>query len=73
MSTTLDGQRLFDEEGLRIEPGSFGRDSVERTAAGLDGVLSIDLGRRSRKIKQSGVLRAQSRAKMNERIDAILR
>jgi len=71
MNTTLDGQGLFDEEGLKIEVGSFVRDSIERTAAGLDGVLSIDLGRRSRKIKQRGVLRAQSRAKLNERISAI--
>ena len=71
MSTTLDGQRLFDEEGLRIELGSFGRDSMERKVAGLDGVLSIDLGRRSRKIKQKGVLRAKSRAKLDERINAI--
>jgi len=71
MGTTLDEQRLFDEEGLRIEAGSLGRDSIERTAAGLDGVLSIDLGRRSRKVKQRGVLRAQSRARLDERISAI--
>ena len=71
MSTTLDRQRLFDEEELRFEVGSFVRDSIERTAAGLDGLLSIDLGRRSRKVKQSGVLRAQSRARLNEIINAI--
>ena len=71
MSTTLDRQRLFDEEELRFEVGSFVRDSIERTAAGLDGLLSIDLGRRGRKIKQSGVLRAQSRARLNEIINAI--
>ena len=71
MGTTLDGQRLFDEQGLEIEPGSFSRDSIGRTAAGLDGVLSIDLGRRGRKIKQRGVLRAQSRVKLNERINVV--
>jgi hypothetical protein len=71
MSITLDGQRLFDEEELRIEVSSFGRDSVERKMAGLDGVLSIDLGRRSRKIKQSGILRARSRTELNERINLI--
>ncbi|HUW18634.1 MAG TPA: hypothetical protein VMW16_04965 [Sedimentisphaerales bacterium] len=71
MSVTLDGQRLFEGDESEIEPGSFSRDSVERAAPGLDGVLSIDLGGRSRKIRQSGVLRATSRSQMNERISAI--
>lgn len=74
MSTTLDGQILFDESaygGLEIELGSIGRDSVERAVPGLDGVLSIDLGKRSRKIKQTGVLRSKSRLEMNNRINAI--
>lgn len=71
MSTTLDGQKLFDEQNLVLEPGSFRRDSLERTMAGLDGVLSIDLGGRSRKIKQTGMLRAKSRAQMSERISSI--
>ena len=47
MSATLDGQELFDRQQLQIEQESVHRDSVERTAAGLDGILSIDLGRRS--------------------------
>ena len=71
MGATLDGQILFDEQQLEIEPGSVSRDSIERVVAGLDGVLSIDLGRRSRKIKQKGLLRAKSRMQMNERISAI--
>jgi hypothetical protein len=71
MSTALDGQRLFDEQQLEIEVGSLGRDSVERTMLGLDGVLSIDLGRRGRKIKQSGSLQAKSLAQMNDKIGAI--
>ena len=44
MSGTLDGQDLFEEYQLNIEQGSICRDSTERTVAGLDGVLSIDLG-----------------------------
>jgi hypothetical protein len=72
MSITLDGQNLFDELGLRIEQDSIRRDSLERTVTGLDGVLSIDMGRRSRKIKQRGLLRTGSRAQMDGRIDAIL-
>lgn len=71
MSVTIDGQTLFDEHQLEIETSSFSRDSIERRMPGLDGMLSIDLGRRCRKIKQTGTLRAISRAQMNERIDAI--
>jgi hypothetical protein len=71
MSVTLDGQSLFDEQQLEIEPGSVSRDSIERTVSGLDGVLSIDLGGRGRKIKQRGVLRAKSRLQMDDRINVI--
>ncbi len=71
MNTTLDGQSVFDEQQLEIEPGSVSRDSIERTVAGLDGVLSIDLGKRGRKIKQSGVLRAKSQSQMDDRINTI--
>ncbi len=71
MSATLDGQSLFDEQQLEIEPGSISRDSIERAVPGLDGVLSIDLGGRGRKIKQKGVLRAKSRSQMDDRISVI--
>jgi hypothetical protein len=71
MSITLDGQALFDEQQLEIEAGTFSRDSVERAAPGLDGVLSIDMGGRGRQIKQTGVLRARSRAELNDKIEAI--
>ncbi len=71
MSAALDGQNLFDEQQLEIELGSISRDSIERAVPGLDGVLSVDLGGRSRKIRQKGVLRAKSRSLMDERISAI--
>lgn len=71
MRTTIDGQDLFDRRHLEIEVGSFKRDSIERAAPGLDGVLTIDLGGRGRKIKQTGTLRAGSRDKLNDRIKAI--
>ena len=71
MSTTLDGQSIFDEQELKIEPGSLSRDSIDRTVAGLDGVLSIDMGGRGRKIRQAGVLRAKSQSQMSERISTI--
>jgi hypothetical protein len=72
MSATLDGQNLFDEQDMKIEQDSIGRDSIERTVPGLDGILSIDMGGRSRKIKQRGMLRARSRSQMDDRIGAIL-
>ncbi|MBN1359357.1 MAG: hypothetical protein JW993_02140 [Sedimentisphaerales bacterium] len=72
MSTTLDGKALFDEQDLQIEAGSFERASVERAAAGLDGTVSIDLGRRSRVVRQRGVLRAASRAALCGRTEAIM-
>lgn len=71
MSVTLDGQNLFDEQQLEIEPDSLNRDSIEKAVAGLNGVLSIDMGGRARKIRQRGTLRAQSRTQMNTRINVI--
>ncbi|KPL24194.1 MAG: hypothetical protein AMJ75_04370 [Phycisphaerae bacterium SM1_79] len=71
MSVTLDGHILFDEQQLEIQPGSFSRGSVERTVPGLDGVLSIDLGGRGRKIKQTGTLQAASQSQMDESISEI--
>jgi hypothetical protein len=68
---TLDGQNLFDEQQLEIEPSSNQRDSVEKTVPGLDGVLSIDLGNRGRKIKQKGLLHAKTSSQMNGKITAI--
>ena len=71
MRVTLDGQNLFDEHHLEIEMGSINRSSIQRAVAGLDGVLSIDTGKRSRKIEQKGSLQALSRIQMNNRINAI--
>jgi hypothetical protein len=71
MKVTLDTQTLFDEQALEISPDSFSRDSIERTVPGLHGVLSIDLGLRGRKIRQTGTLRAKSRTQLNERISKI--
>ncbi len=71
MRVTLDGQALFDQQRLEIEAGSFSRASIERAVPGLNGVLSIDLGQRSRKIKQSGTLRAKSRSQLDERVNGI--
>ena len=71
MKATLDAQMLFDEQALVITADSFCRDSIERSIPGLNGVLSIDLGLRGRKIKQTGTLRATSRTQLDERISKI--
>jgi hypothetical protein len=71
MKATLDSNILFDEQTLEISAGSFSRDSIERTVPGLNGVLSIDLGRRGRKIKQTGTLRAKSQVQLDKRISKI--
>jgi hypothetical protein len=71
MKVTLDGHFLFDEQDLEIQPGSFNRASMERNVPGLNGVLSIDLGQRSREIKQKGVLQAKSRTSLDKRIAAV--
>ena len=68
---TLDGQNLFDEQQVEIEAGSIRRDSMEKTVSGTNGVLSIDLGQRGRKIKQKGLLRAKSILQMNEKVSTI--
>lgn len=68
---TLDDQNLFDAQHPEIEADSIRRDSLEKTVPGLDGVLSIDLGNRGRKIKQTGAIRAKSKRQMDEKIRAI--
>jgi hypothetical protein len=61
---------MFDEPVI-IEAESLRRQSIERSAAGLDGVVSIDLGGRGRKIRQKGELRARSKTELNSRVEAI--
>jgi hypothetical protein len=71
MKARFDGQVIFDEEGLSIQVDSERREYVERAVAGLDGLLSIDLGERGRQIKQAGVLRAGSEAALRKKISTI--
>ena len=70
MSANLDGNKLFDEP-IVVEADSVSRESIERSAAGLDGVLSIDLGGRGRKIRQKGEIRARSKAELDNKAGAI--
>ena len=67
MKATIDGTLSFDQESLRVE--SFDRDSIERSAAGLDGVVSVDLGARTRSLVQRGLLRAGSKKSLESNLD----
>ena len=58
MAAILDSTIRFEQLGLEV--GSRARDSIERSTAGVDGTLSIDLGMRERKIVVKGLLRAVS-------------
>jgi hypothetical protein len=62
-------------ELLKLKADSWKRDSIEKSAAGLDGVVSVDLGRRKRKIKVCGIIEAQSKSgleKKKERVNTLL-
>jgi hypothetical protein len=67
----LDGVNLFGEGESQIKVGSFVRESIERSMVGLDGLVSIDLGERGRKIRQKGELRARSTEELNKKVEAI--
>lgn len=67
----LDGERIFGAGAVEIKAGSSRRAAVEKSAAGLDGEVSIDMGQRSRQIRQSGEIRAASRADLDSRLAAV--
>ena len=68
MWSRLDGTE-FESRSLSIE--SWQRQTIDRAIAGLDSMLSIDLGLRGRHIVQKGLLRAVSAAELIEKIDAL--
>jgi hypothetical protein len=69
MSARLDSTIEFEQ--LLIKSGSFNRDVVEKSAAGVNGLLSIDLGSRGRKLILKGLLRAQSKATLKEKTEKL--
>ena len=52
-------------EQVSLSVGSWSRECDDRSVAGLDGVVSVDMGRRKRKINQQVLLRAGSRNTLN--------
>ena len=71
MKAVLDNEIIFNEDYFGLEIKSFQREVVQRSAAGLDGQVSIDLGLRGRKLVQKGQLRAKNQAELQEIIDQI--
>ena len=71
MVIKLDGKAMFDVGAHAVRPMSWRRETVERGFAGLNGVMSIDLGGRERKLKQRGALKADSVAALLKMIDEI--
>jgi len=69
MKATLDRTIEFEQTELAV--GSWRRDNIERSAASVDGTLSIDLGKRTREIVQKGLIRAGSRAVLRIKVDYI--
>lgn len=71
MKAVLDDKIFFSEVVFAIEVKSPQRDIIQKSAAGLDGQVNIDLGFRGRKIVQKGELRAGSRAEFQRQTDEI--
>jgi len=68
---TLDGKTVFGHGDHTLQVGSWGRETMERCFAGVDGMVSVDLGRRGRKLKQRGWLTAVSKAALQKRCEEI--
>ena len=71
MVVSIDGERIFDEEGLEFSVGSYEREYIEKSVSGLNGVVSLDCGFRGREIKQKGGLRSVSRQGLCDKVEMI--
>ena len=72
-STTImfDNKKLFSKGQHTLVCLSWCREAIDRGFAGLDGMMSVDLGRRERKLKQRGCLTASSSSTLIDLIDAV--
>ena len=68
---TFDGKAIFGTSEHHLHVDSWRRDSVERRFGGLSGAVSLDLGRRSRQLRQTGMLVAGSVSALLEMFDSI--
>lgn len=72
-NTTImfDSKALFGTGRHVLQPTSWQRESTDRGFAGLDGLMSVDLGKRGRKLKQCGFLAASSVAAIMALIETV--
>jgi hypothetical protein len=70
MWTKIDGTIKLEHEELQID--SWSRDGAERSAPGLDGVITVDNGMRSRRIIQQCIIRAASESSLQEVLDTVI-
>lgn len=68
---SLDAQALFASGPSELIVGSWTRQRLRRSLAGLDGEVVVDLGRRSRTLTQQGTLQAATLAGLTALTDAI--
>ena len=71
MKVVLDDTVFFSEAPFELEIRSVQRSVVQKSAAGLDGQVCIDLGLRARKLVQKGELRARSQTELQKKMDEI--
>ena len=57
---TFGGEAIFGQGEHRLEAGAWQRARAEYGFAGLDGLVSVDLGRRGRVLKQRAVCRRRA-------------
>ncbi|MHC5059710.1 MAG: hypothetical protein ACYTFK_01305 [Planctomycetota bacterium] len=69
MKTTLDEIIEFEQTELAVASWEWA--SIERSAAGVDGAVKVDLGRRTRQIVQKGILRAPGREALSAKVDFV--
>jgi len=62
---------MFDKGEHTLQPLSWRREAVQRGFAGLDGVVSMDLGRRERKLQQRGHLVSASKASLLQLMELV--
>ena len=70
MWTKIDEIIKLEHEELQVD--SWVRDGVEKSAAGLDGVITVDHGMRSRRIIQKCIIRASSASSLQEVLNTVV-
>lgn len=70
MWTKIDKTIKLEHEELQID--SWVRFAAERSAPGLDGVITVDYGMRSRRIIQWCIIRAASESSLQDALNAVV-